>query len=94
VPNIKGEARINGGRNFTQLDTLIVNCSWYLLDYDSIIILIGLQQTCQQTAIYYAYNFLRQFFPTGLCAFSPCLDACYLALPASTTKDLHCYIMS
>ncbi|KAG4942620.1 hypothetical protein JHK85_047266 [Glycine max] len=22
----------------------------------------------------------------GLCAFSPCLDACYLALPASTTK--------
>lgn len=30
----------------------------------------------------------------GICAFSPCLDACYLALPASTTKDLHCYIMS
>ncbi|CAK8564261.1 unnamed protein product [Lathyrus sativus] len=39
----------------------------------------------------------------GLCAFSPCLDACYMALPASTTKgsallynamecNLHCEI--
>ncbi|KAK2412704.1 autophagy-related protein 18b [Trifolium repens] len=39
----------------------------------------------------------------GLCAFSPCLDACYIALPASTTKgsallynvmdcNLHCEI--
>lgn len=48
--------------------------------------------------------FSKTIFPTGLCAFSPCLDACYLALPASTTKgsallydvmecNLHCEVM-